>query len=89
MPAIVGHLLIVVVAALQPAAATLQPAAATWIGKAEAPIDGDTLRVRDEQDKLHKIRIQVISPVPFNLQSWNLDVIVFKVFSKIASSNPV
>ena len=60
MPAIVGHLLIVVVAALQPAAATLQPAAATWIGKAEAPIDGDTLRVRDEQDKLHRIRIQGI-----------------------------
>ncbi len=59
MPAIIGHLLIVV-AALQPAAASLQPAATNWTGKAEAPIDGDTLRVRDEQDKLHKVKIQGI-----------------------------
>lgn len=41
-------------------AAALQPAATTWTGKAESPIDGDTLRIRDENDKLHKVRIQGI-----------------------------
>jgi len=53
MPAIIGRLLIVV-------ATALQPAATTWTGKAEAPIDGDTLRIRDQQDKLHKVRIKGI-----------------------------
>lgn len=53
MPAIVGQLLVLVVSALQ-------PSAITWSGKAEAPIDGDTLRIRDENDKLHKVRIQGI-----------------------------
>jgi endonuclease YncB( thermonuclease family) len=54
MLATLGRLFIVFAAALQPAAP------APWIGKAEAPIDGDTLRVRDQTDKLHKVRIQGI-----------------------------
>jgi endonuclease YncB( thermonuclease family) len=41
-------------------AAALQPAATTWTGKAESPIDGDTLRVRDHNDKLHRLKIQGI-----------------------------
>jgi endonuclease YncB( thermonuclease family) len=53
MPTIVGQLLVLV-------ATALQPASTTWVGKAEAPIDGDTLRIRDENDKLHKVRIQGI-----------------------------
>ncbi len=51
MPTIVGQLLVLV-------ATALQPTAPPWTGKAEAPIDGDTLRIRDENDKLHKVRIQ-------------------------------
>ena len=51
MPIIVGQLLVIVFTALQ-------PATSSWTGKAEAPIDGDTLRIRDENDKLHKVRIQ-------------------------------
>jgi endonuclease YncB( thermonuclease family) len=53
MPTIVGQLLVLV-------ATALQPATTSWTGKAEAPIDGDTLRIRDENDKLHKVRIQGI-----------------------------
>jgi endonuclease YncB( thermonuclease family) len=30
---------------------------ATWTGKAEVPIDGDTLRVRDQGGRVHKVRI--------------------------------
>ena len=37
--------------------ATLQPGNERWTGRAEAPIDGDTLRVRDAAEKLHKVRI--------------------------------
>ena len=53
MPTIVSQLLIIV-------ATALQPDTTSWTGKAEAPIDGDTLRIRDENDKLHKVRIQGI-----------------------------
>lgn len=37
--------------------AALQPGAEQWRGKAEVPIDGDTLRIRDSDDRLHKVRI--------------------------------
>ena len=51
MPNYVGQLFVIVATALQ-----LAPT--SWTGKAEAPIDGDMLRIRDENDKLHKVRIQ-------------------------------
>lgn len=53
MQTIVGQLLVLV-------ATAFQPAAPNWTGKAEAPIDGDTLRIRDQNDRVHKVRIQGI-----------------------------
>lgn len=39
------------------AATALQPAGDVWRGKAESAVDGDTLRVRDGDDRLQKVRI--------------------------------
>ena len=39
------------------AATALQPAADVWRGKVESVVDGDTLRVRDGDDRLQKVRI--------------------------------
>lgn len=47
---LLGHVVMLLVAALQ-------PGSESWTGKAEAPLDGDTLRVRDTNDRLHKVRI--------------------------------
>ena len=38
-------------------AVAFQGNSTTWKGKAEAPFDGDSLRVRDEADRVHKVRI--------------------------------
>jgi len=35
----------------------VQGDSATWKGKVEASIDGDTLRIRDDKDIVHKVRI--------------------------------
>lgn len=50
MVALLGRILFVV-------ATALQLGGERWTGRAEAPVDGDTLRVRDTNDRLHKVRI--------------------------------
>lgn len=37
--------------------AAMQPAEGTWTGRVAGAVDGDTLRVRDEDDVIHKVRI--------------------------------